>query len=226
MPETQLRGELALIFPMGGLLKDYVVLGLTLGHPIGSLITVQTMDQSRPQFYMYQSKPERFAASTTLGIKIINGLSIGVGAQVIAEQVGSVKFQVDVAAKRFVSRDINIELNTKPKPMASLLIEPTDSLRIGFSWRQEASLYYEQPTSLDLGDIGAINLDVKGTAQFWPHVFSLGVAYKAKKWMATAQVDYLLWSRAPNDQVFVAISPSGPVLDGLGLSDILGFGAT
>ncbi len=136
------------------------------------------------------------------------------------------KFNVDVAAKRFVARDITIDLNTKPRPMASLLIEPNDWLRIGFSWRMETSLYYAQPTDLNLGDIGDINLNVEGTAQFWPHVFSLGVAFKpTKHWNITLQADYLLWQRASRDQVQVAITPSGPVLDGLGLSDILGFGS-
>ena len=41
--------------------------------------------------------------------------------------------------------------------------------------------------------------------------------------LISVQLDYLLWNRAPRDQVQVAIRPSGPVLDGLGLSDILGF---
>src|ERR1700687_799842 len=48
------RFELGLIFPLGGaLLRDRVVLGISGGHPLGSLIRVQTVDQSHPQFYMY-----------------------------------------------------------------------------------------------------------------------------------------------------------------------------
>lgn len=227
LPDSMARAELGLVFPFGGaIFKDRVVLGLTLGHPVGGLVRVQTVDQSRPQFYMYQSKPQRFATSATLGIKIVDGLSIGFGTQVIAEQVGKVRFQVDLAAKRFVARDISIDLNTKPKPLAGVLIEPADWLRIGFSWRMEADLYYEQPTDLDLGDVGDLKLDVRGTAQYWPHVFSLGTAFKpSKKWTITVQLDYLLWSRAPRDQVSVTITPQGGVLDGLGLSDILGFGS-
>lgn len=221
------RVEFALIFPLGGaVMKDHVVVGFTFGTPIGSLIRVQTVDQSKPQFYMYQSKPQRFAAAGSIAIKIIDGLSIGVGAQVIAEQIASVDFSVDLAARRFNSRDINVELNTKIKPMAGVLVEPCDWLKIGFSWRDESELYYTQPTTLDLGDIGKLVLNVAGYAQYWPHVFSLGTTVKPTKRLSVAfQLDYLLWSKAPNDQVYVQIAPTGPVLDGLGLSTVLGFGA-
>ena len=221
------RFELALIFPLGGaLLKDRVVIGLNLGHPMGSLIRVQTLDQSRPQFYLYQSKPQRFATSASIGIKVMNGLSIGFGAQVIAEQVGSVKFQVDLAARKFVQREITINLNTIPEPIAGILVEPNDWLKFGFSWRKSAQLYYAQPTDINLGDLGDLQLNVQGIAQYWPHVFSLGTTLKPlTRWMFSFQVDYLLWSKAPRDQVNVAIEPSGAVLSGLGLDAVLGFGS-
>jgi long-subunit fatty acid transport protein len=222
------RVELALIFPLGGpLFKDRVVLGVNLGHPMGALVRVQTIDQSKPQFYMYQSKPQRFATSASIGIKLMNGLSVGVGAQVIAEQIGNVRFQMDLAARRFVAREITIDLNTVPEPLAGILVEPTDWLKIGFSWRKQAQLYYAQPTDIDLGDLGDLQLNVHGIAQYWPHVFSLGASMKPlTRWLFCFQLDYLLWSRAPRDQVDVSLLPSGTVLAGLGLDAVLGFGSS
>ena len=217
------RFELGLIFPLGGaLLKDRVVLGIGGGHPVGSLIRVETVDQSHPQFYMYQSKAQRFALDTAIGIKIVNGLSIGVGAQVIAEQIAAVTFKLDLASQQFAARDIKVDLNTVPTPTAGILIEPNDSLKIGFSWRREAQLYYTQPTVLDLGDLGALNLDVKGYAQYWPDTFSLGVSIKpTRRFMVSIQADYLRWSKAPNDQVSVNVIPSGDVFKALGLDALL-----
>jgi len=227
--ESMPRFELGIIFPLGGLLKDRVVIGISGGHPVGSLIRVQTVDQSRPQFYMYQSKPQRFALNSGLGIKIIEGLSIGVGLEVIAQQIGSVKFEVDVASRRFVARDIKVDLNTVATPMAGILIEPTENLKIGFSFRKESQLYYAQPTDIDLGDIGKLTLDVAGIAQYWPHVISGGVSWRPAflggKVLFTTQLDYMIWKNAPRDQVQVVITPSGPVLKGLGLDTILGFGS-
>jgi len=221
------RFEAGIIFPLGGLLKDRVVLAIAGGHPFGSLVRVQTVDQSHPQFYMYQSKPQRFSLNAAIGIKIIDGLSIGAGVEVIAQQIGSVSFSIDLAARRFTARDIKVELGTVATPVFGILIEPTDSLKFGFSFRKESQLYYAQPTDLNLGDIGDLKLDVQGIAQYWPHVFSAGVSYKPKaldsKLLVTFQLDYMLWNRAPRDQVQVTITPTGPVLDGLGLSSILGF---
>jgi len=220
------RVELGLIFPLGGqILKDRVAIGVAFGHPLGSLVKVQTVDQSHPQFYMYQSKPQRFALTGGIGIKIINGISLGAGVQVLAQQIGKVNFQLDVPSRRFVARDITVELNTVPTPTAGLLIEPNDSVKIGFSWRKESELYYEQPTGLDLGDLGALNLSVHGLAQYWPHVFSLGVSVKpTSRLLVSGQVDYLLWHRAPNDQVSVGVSTGTTgVIAGLGLGDLLGF---
>ncbi len=221
------RFELALIFPLGGaIFKDRVAIGLTLGHPFGALLRMQTVDQSHPQFYMYQSKPQRFVVASSLAVKIVDGLSIGVGAQVIAEQIATVDFSIDLAARRFNSRDINVALNTQIKPIVGILVEPTDWIKIGLSWRDESVLYYTQPTTIDLGSIGKLVLNVAGYAQYWPHVFSLGTTIKAtNRLLLSLQLDYLLWSSAPNDQVYVQISPSGAVLDGLGLSSILGFSA-
>jgi len=225
MPDNVPRIEFGLIFPLGGaVLKDRVAIGFTFGTPLGSLIKVQTVDQSKPQFYMYQSKPQRFAAALSAGIKIVDGLSIGIGAQVIAEQIASVDFAIDLAARRFDARNIDVALNTEIKPFVGILVQPNDWISIGFSWRDESELYYTQPTTLDLGDIGKLVLNVAGYAQYWPHVFSLGTSLKpTSRLLLSFQLDYLLWSSAPNDQVYVQISPSGPVLDGLGLSSILGF---
>jgi hypothetical protein len=226
--ERMPRFELGLIFPLGGsLLKDRVVIGIGGGHPVGSLIRVQTVDQGHPQFYMYQSKAQRFALDFAVGVRIVNGLSVGVGAQIIAEQIGSVNFKLDVASRQFKARDITVDLNTVPTPTAGILIEPSDSLKIGFSWRKEAQLYYQQPTTIDLGDLGALKLDVNGMAQYWPHVFSLGASFKPdRRVMISVQTDYLLWSSAPNDQVHVKVTPTGNVLQALGLDSLLSMEST
>ena len=217
------RFELGLIFPLGGnLLKDRVVIGIGGGHPLGSLVRVQTVDESRPQFYMYQSKAQRFALNTAIGIKIVNGLSVGAGVEITAEQIGSVNFALDVASRQFIARDIKVDLNTVPTPTAGILIEPSDGVKIGLSWRKESQLYYAQPTNIGLGDLGSLNLDVEGYAQYWPHVFSGAVSMKVTpKLLVTAQADYYVWSRAPNDQVHVKVTPSGAVMQALGLDSLL-----
>ena len=217
------RFELGVIFPLGGnLLKDRVVLGIGGGHPMGSLVRVQTVDESRPQFYMYQSKAQRFALNGAIGIRIVNGLSVGAGVQITAEQIGNVNFALDVASRQFRARDITVDLNTVPTPTAGILIEPSENVKIGFSWRKEAQLYYTQPTNIDLGDLGALKLDVDGLAQYWPHVFSAAVALKlSPRLLVTAQADYYVWSRAPNDQVHVRVTPTGSVMQALGLDQLL-----
>lgn len=220
--ERSPRFEGGVIFPLGGnLLRDRVVIGIGGGHPIGSLVRVQTVDEAHPQFYMYQSKAQRFALDAAVGVRIVEGLSLGVGVQVIAEQIGRVNFAVDLATRQFRARDITVDLNTVPTPTAGILIEPSDRIKIGFSWRKEAQLYYAQPTSIDLGDLGTLRLDVEGLAQYWPHVFSLGVSIKVERLLIAMQADYLLWANAPNDQVHVKVTPSGNVLQALGLDALL-----
>lgn len=221
--ERSPRFELGLIFPLGGnLLKDRVVLGIGGGHPVGSLVRVQTVDQSRPQFYMYQSKAQRFGLNAAVGVKIVEGLSVGAGVEITAEQVGTVNFALDLASRQFRARDITVDLNTVPTPTAGILIEPGERLKIGLSWRKETQLFYAQPTVIDLGDLGALKLDVEGLAQYWPHVFSGAVTVRlTPRLTVTAQADYLVWHRAPNDQVRVKVSPSGAAMQALGLDSLL-----
>jgi long-subunit fatty acid transport protein len=221
------RAELALIFPLGGaILRDRVVLGLNLGLPFTGFVRVQTVDQARPQFYMYQSKPQRFASSASIGVRITDGFSVGVGLEMNARQVGNVSFSVDLASKQFTAREINIGMDIIPEPIAGLLIEPTDWLKIGFSYRKETQLYYAQPTDINLGALGDLQLNVHGYAQYWPHVFSLGVAARPNaEWLITLQADYLLWNRSPNDQAYVSLSPTGTIFSGLGLNSVLTIGS-
>ena len=167
-------------------------------------------------------KAQRFALNGAIGIRIVNGLSVGAGVQITAEQIGNVNFALDVASRQFRARDITVDLNTVPTPTAGILIEPSENVKIGFSWRKEAQLYYTQPTNIDLGDLGALKLDVDGLAQYWPHVFSGAVALKlSPRLLVTAQADYYVWSRAPNDQVHVRVTPTGSVMQALGLDQLL-----
>lgn len=214
------------LFPLAGKVKNRVAIGVTAYLPSSDIIRTEAVDQSEPQFYLYQSSPDRISVVAALAVKIVDReewrLSVGAGAQALADFDGAIDFDVDIFAKSFNKRSLRNDLKTHTAPVAGVIATVGDAWRFGASWRGTLSLPFAMPTNIGLTDLGTLTLDVRGVAHWTPHVFTLGAAWSpAPDWQLSADLDYELWSQAPKPQVQVAVGLNGPVLNSLGLSGAL-----
>lgn len=214
--------HLGLLFPLGGKVKNYVSLGALVYKPSFRLVHVQAEDPSRPMWYRYQSE-DRFIAFFGAGIKIVDGLSIGIGIQVLADLVGNgATVRTDLFNKTFQMREIDSYLANTLSPNAGIYWAPDPSFRLGLDFRGERSLYYEVPAMVDLAGVATLAFKIHGYTHYTPHTFTLGAAWKPEDDLTlTADLEYMLWSRAPTPYVQVEINVSGDVLKALGLEDAL-----
>lgn len=214
--------HLGLLFPLGGKVENYVALGALVYKPSFRLVHVQAEDPSRPMWYRYQTE-DRFIAFFGAGIKIVDGLSIGIGIQVLADLVGNgANVGTDLFNKTFQVREIDSYLANTLSPNAGIYWAPDPTFQLGLSYRGERSLYYEVPAMVDLSGVATLAFKIHGYTHYTPHTFTLGAAWKpVPELTLTGDFEYLLWSKAPTPYVQVEINVSGDVLKALGLEDAL-----
>jgi long-chain fatty acid transport protein len=210
------------LFPLGGKVQNRVALGFGLYSPSNNLLRVEAIEPTFPAWYQYQSNPNRIVIASGVGVRLADFLLLGVGAQFLANFGGGVDFKLDLFSKEFKKRQLRNDLNTQVAPIAGLTFHAESiGLKVCVSYRAQLKLDFELPTSIDLGDLGVLGLDIRGVAHFSPHTFSSGVEFSKDNLTLTADVRYALWSSAPNPAVSVAVDLKGDVAESLGLAKAL-----
>ena len=221
LPDSAPRFEIGAVIPIRG----KVFLGVAGSFPVNRLLRLENLDAARPQFLLYQSKPQRFHLSLEAGVRLLPKLSLGAGLLVSQSQSGSYRFGLDVADRVVTTRESHVDAVFSPSFTLGALYDLGDSLRLGFSWRSPQSAHTDVPTIFDLQGLGTLQISTASTSLYWPHVLSGGAAFRTAELLLTAQLDLQLWSLASSEEVQFTILPTGQVLTDSGLSDLLGFDA-
>jgi len=224
-PEGGARLEAAAIVPVGGAFRGHLYFGAAIGVPVDKLLRIENLDPARPQFVLYQSKPQRFSITIDAALRLAPGLALGVGLQIAQQQSGFYRFGLDVAERRVTVREAHVDARISPAPVLGLVYELPGSWRLGFTWRGEQSQRTEVPTVFDLGPLGALQIETTSTSFYWPHTLAIAASVRPGPLFVAATIEAQLWSRAPSDEVQFAILPTGEVLTNLGFSGLLGFSA-
>ncbi len=215
---------LGLLFPIGGKVKDHVAVGLLMFVPGQAFVQTDFQDASVPHFYMYQSQPGVFQLFPTLGIRILDWLSIGGGVSLLASLAGSGNISLDIANNRLPLKELKVALQLNAAPVAGIAVKPVHGLSLGIAYRGQNSLPITLPVSLGIEGLDAnLNLVVKGVTQWTPHTFDFGASYliEPAKLRIAAALEYALWSAAPDPTIFIGVSLTGADVEKAGLSGLL-----
>lgn len=221
MPEAAPRLELGAITSLGARLR----FGAALSFPTNRLLRLENLESARPQFLLYQSKPQRFVVVANLAAKLTSRLSVGGGLSVSQSQSGLYKFGLDVPDRTVTVREEQVDATFTPGFNAGVIVQARDDLRVGFTWRSAQSQHTDVPTEFELQGLGSLLVQTAGTTLYWPHVFSLGAEWRRGPLRLCAQADVMLWSLAPSEELQFAILPTGQVLTSSGLADLLTYNA-
>ncbi len=210
-------------FAFGGKAKERVGLGVGVYFPTSHMVRLFVPDPKRPYWYHHNSNATRLAMYASLGVKIIDQISIGAGAQVFADLIAKhTDVAVDLFSKEVKGRELDAGLFTRIAPVIGLSVAPIKQLRFGVTYRGEMKLIFEIPASVDLDGIGALGFVVKGIAHYSPHTIQFGAAYDIdEKFTLALDGEWGLWSLAPNPYMAVVIDLSGKTLTALGLDKAL-----
>lgn len=211
---------LGFLFPMGGKVGNRLALGVGLFAPVNNLIRTEAITPGIPSWYFYHSKPSRIIVAASLGIRILDWLYVGAGAQMLGAFVGGFQMRVNLFNQEFEQRGLKNDLETAVAPLAGLTLDFQQiGLRAAFSYRAPLFLRYDMPTTFDIADVGVINLRMQGTVHYTPHTMSLGLRYQYGSLVASAELRYALWSNAPDPSVQISMGVDSEVLAALGANE-------
>ena len=228
-PDDALGWTLGFVFPFGGKVENRLSLGVGIYLPSDVVLSANTINPDSPNWYLHDSGNDRITIAASLGVRITDWLSLGVGLQMLGGITGAIDFQLDAIEFIFDSRAFRADVTTAVAPLAgfTLNFDPI-GLRFGFSYRGELEVDYELPTVFrvmgDLGDgrkeLAVIDFIVSGTVHYSPHIFSLGAQWRViDPLLLTLEARFALWSRAPDPTVNVQLNLDSEVEM---LQDILG----
>jgi long-chain fatty acid transport protein len=226
-PPDSVGYSLGLLFPLAGKVKNRVALGLGIYIPSQRLLRLLAPEPNAPFWYHYQSGFERIVIHVGAGIKITDWLTIGLGAQVLADLVPEqgglgADVKVDLFNKTVKARSIDAHLATRVSPVLGLQVHPIERLRIGATYRGEISLLYQIPASVDLEGIGVLGFTIQGTTHYTPHTVAFGASWDITPELTVAlDGEWQHWSAAPSPYMDISIDLSGDTLKALGLEDAL-----
>lgn len=222
-PPDAVGYSLGLLFPLPGKVKNRVALGLGLYIPSGKVLRLLSTDPQRPFWYNQNSHNDRLALYLALGIRLTDWLRIGLGAQVLADLLGTgAEVKVDLFSKQVSARQLDSNLSARVAPVFAIALQPIPRLRLGATFRWEMSLRYEIPASVNLSDVGTLGFVISGTTHYTPHTLAFGAAFDVlENLTVTLDGDFRLYSAAPSPYMSLAIDLSGAVIDGLGLGKAL-----
>ncbi|MFN3202271.1 MAG: OmpP1/FadL family transporter [Bradymonadia bacterium] len=217
---------LGALFPLGGLIDNRVAVGVGVYVPTLALVRGEGVDSQRPQFYRYENLPDKYVLLTSVAFEFTDWISIGIGAQVLAQLNGAVLAQIDVPNGRVNSRQIEVELRPTAAPVAGVHVRPTSNLSFGLSWRGNVQLDYGLPAEIQLEELLSLDLQLGGTVLYHPDIVTLGAAWQiSDDWLTSLDVSYAWWSGAPDPSPRLALDISGTLVDGLGLEERLDGGS-
>lgn len=223
VPDTFSGFTVGWVFPYGGVFENRLATAIALYVPTINLVRAEALDPQTPQFYMYQNLPDQLVLMGSIAYRPLDWFSFGVGFQILANVFGEASFGLDIANKLVRSSDITVELAPTAAAIAGLHFQPTPGLKIGVSYRQAIGLEFALPAFIDAEGLANLELQVEGSVLYQPHQFGLGVSYtwEAIGLTVSAQVDYAMWSLAPDPSPKVAVDFSGGLLEAFGLEDTI-----
>lgn len=214
------------LFPLGGVFEDRVALGFGLYLPTLNLVRGEGVDPFIPQFYRYQSLPDKFVIVSCLAVEITPWLSIGGGVQVLASLDGDIGTNLEIANRRVRNQQVIVEFSPSAAPIAGVYLHPLKGLSVGLSYRQNIQLDYQLPTSLKIDDLISFDVDIGGTVLYSPDYFNVGAAYEIEpaNLLVSGEISHAIWSKAPDPSPTFAIDIGGDLLDSIGLDERLDVG--
>lgn len=214
-PQTNVGVHLGLLFPLGGLIDNRFALGAGVYLPTIQVTRVESFDPVTPHFYRYGALPDKINVALGAAFELHRTVSIGLGYQYLGTLTGNAEVDLDLLTQRFTRKDVDVDIQGRGGLTAGLLVRPSDAWRIGLSYRSDLSIDYALDVKINLTGIGALAVDIAGTALYTPEQVTLGVAHLAGDFTLTADLVWSRWSLAPDPSPRFDVTLDGAAI-GLG----------
>lgn len=209
--------HVGLSMPLPGWFERRVALGLGVHHPLDGGTRIEAFDPQRPQFFLYQSLPDKLLLAPALAVAISDWLLVGVGLQVLAFIEGSADTAVSLGGRRFTKTGLRVDILANNAPTAGVVVRPggpDGALRLGLTYRHGLDFRYQLPLALDIEEVGTLRMEIEGVALYTPAQADAGVAWQiSPDLLLLGAVTWAGWSHSPDPAAEVIVDLQGEHVD-------------
>lgn len=198
LPADLLTGHLGVSAPLGGWLANRLAIGIAMHIPLGSPTQITSRDYRTPQVVLYDSIGDRLVVAFGVGARVLDWLSIGVSAQLLASLEGSANLHLSALEQRFTSKELDIDLLSRLYPIVGLTLHPGDDFRLSLVWRAEAKVDYRLPLEVFVEELGTLDFTIAGVGLYSPDSFVAASSWRfGERALLTVAATWARWSALP-----------------------------
>jgi long-chain fatty acid transport protein len=176
------------------------------------LAKLETQNQREPNYIFYDKRNRRMGILASAGVKVLKGLYIGGGADILFGPLGRVKVNVPLGGEGTV--DLSLMFRPRISPYGGLLYKIRDDMSIGVVYREKRD---QGEADINIGadiDINQLVIPIRGkmhTMIFYsPREATLGWAWKpGQRFLVSLDLTWLKWS-AYEDATMEMVVKVGP----------------
>ena len=171
---------------------DRIGFGLALFLPTRAIVDLKARaPTSEPRWFRYGEDHDRVHVIVSAGVKIIDALRVGLGANIFVDGEGGTVISAGLATP--VQPEYELKLEPDAGVIASVLFLPHERVSIGLCYRSEVSFKLDFPA---LATVQGINLPIllEAITLFTPHQVQLGVVVDLDPVLLSFDLLYANWS--------------------------------
>jgi long-chain fatty acid transport protein len=194
----------------GEVWPERAFVGVLLALPLGPLMVMDSSSlDSAPTFPLYGDRLQVLSLLVALGVRVLDSLSLGLGASVLA---GS-QLNMALGVPALSDREAEMNFTYKMSPVAALVAgvswKPWRTLQLGLTYRM--ALFHKLQGTLDTAlDLVGVQADIlvgfEGVMWYTPQQLAFGASYRFwDRLDLSADLTWYEWSRYPGPYVQLSV---------------------
>jgi len=196
--------------PLGGALAGRIRVGAGMYLLPGTIAQVVARSPDEPFYPWYDNRLQRIVILPGVGVKVIDGLWVGMAANFLAGLNGGIV--AGEGSTRALEARVDEKVPSVARVIAGVAYDVTPAVRLGAVYRQRFEVPFATQANTEVAG-EPIDLDLRAVGQFTPNQVGVGVRYAADAGQLALDVTWSNWSEYPGPFVIVnsALPLVGPL---------------
>ena len=201
--------------PLGSVLEDRFAFGFSCFFPDGVVLDIKVPFPSALQWVNLQNSGRSLSVIPTLSLRLIDGLSIGGGAQLFDNTSGQISATVDPNGQ--IEATVGQDLTTSAATIVGVSFVPGTiwkevyGLHFGIVYREKFYTKYEIPVNTYIGPV-PLEVTFEAISLFMPRQIVFGTGWKDKLYSLEIDLSYNFWSEMPDPNLYIDVDFTIPLL--------------
>ena len=201
--------------PLGGFMKDRLAFGMALFLPKDLMLGIEVPYPDDAQYVLLQNAGRSMHEAACLGLRLMDGLAVGGGAQMYVNTAG--ELNASVQAGGTIQAMVGEELLMTISPTFGLLVKPEafwaplHGLGFGLVFRDRFFTRYDIPVNSYLNSVPFL-VQFQATSLYTPRQYVAGLSYAWKQWRWEVDLGFNEWSDFPDPNLHIQVNLKIPIL--------------